>query len=91
MEGRKIMDNNYGVLIFADFQVEEPKYLCLRENGELYTCKVDKVGETFAEVDVHELGADEAMIFISQSFHKAVDIIQGQNKCKGEDVPDRRR
>lgn len=72
------MNNDYGILIFADLQADEPQYLCLRENGELYVCNVAKTGETFVEKNTHELSTQEAMTFVADSFRRAMDTIQKQ-------------
>jgi hypothetical protein len=55
MEGMIKTMSNYGTVIFADMQMNEPKYLCLRDNGELYMCTVEKNRAEFVETNVSEL------------------------------------
>jgi hypothetical protein len=76
MEGGKITMDNYGIIICADLNNDEPQYLCLRENGELYVCKVDKDKGKFIEKDICVLTMQEAMMFASNSFCKTMLIIQ---------------
>lgn len=68
--------NNYGTVIFSDMQMEEPRHLCLRENGELYMCTVEKGNEEFLEANVCELDEQEAMIFVANASRKAIDAIR---------------
>lgn len=68
--------NNYGTVIFSDMQMEEPRHLCLRENGELYMCTIEKCNEEFLEANVCELDEQEAMIFVANASRKAIDAIR---------------
>ena len=60
--------SNYGTVIFADMQMNEPKYLCLRDNGELYMCTVEKNRAEFVETNVSELTEQAAMLFVANVY-----------------------
>lgn len=67
--------NNYGTVIFSDMQMDEPRHLCLRENGELYMFTIKKIDDQFLEKDVEIVTEKEAMLFIANASTKARNII----------------
>ena len=68
--------SNYGEVIFTDMQMDEPRYLCLRENGELYICTVVKDKDKFFESNVCDITEQEAMIFVAAATRKAMGAIK---------------
>lgn len=68
------MDNSVTV-IFADIQTEEPRFLCLRDDGVLYICAVGKNGNQFLEKEVEIVTEQEAMIFVANASTKAKNMI----------------
>lgn len=67
--------DNFVTVIFADIQTEEPRFLCHRDNGELYICAVGKNGDQFFEKDVETVTEQEAMIFIANASTIARNMI----------------
>ena len=88
MEGIIKTMSNYGTVIFADMQMNEPKYLCLRDNGELYMCTVEKNRAEFVETNVSELTEQAAMLFVANSTRKAMEAIHSRetqsNKARAD-------
>ncbi len=69
---------NYSAVIFADMLSDGPIYLCLRESGEIYLCKViSESGELMEEI-INVMTKEDAMIFIATSTCKAMSIINKQ-------------
>lgn len=75
MEGVTTKMNNFETVIFADIQDEGPCFLCLRDNGELYICTVEKIDDQFLEKDVEIVTEKEAMLFIANASTKARNVI----------------
>lgn len=67
--------SNYGTVIFSDMQMDEPRHLCLRENGELYLFTFEKINDLFLEKDVEVVTEKEAMLFIANASTKARNVI----------------
>lgn len=67
--------DNFETVIFADIQTEEPRFLCLRNDGELYICAVGKNGDQFLEKDVEIVTEQEAMIFVANASTIARNMI----------------
>lgn len=67
--------NNYGTVIFSDMQLDEPRHLCLKKNGELYMCSVEIHNKKFVETNICEVTEHEAMIFVANASMKARNVI----------------